>query len=325
MGQVHDVPCFDVARVQWLIVKLQVVTCVLVPVAGGAPEPAAPPLPALLARHVPILALHPAEHFRPVPVEGFLADSDLQRRTASGWAKVEGPLPSGAADHRLDQRLCRAIEGTAASPCYAQAEAAHPATPTVYGAAFRVGKRIELQYWLWYPYNDYSPTVPAGEFWQVHEGDWEAVSVVLDLRGKPLLVGYSQHDEGVRRDWLRAPKRGLRPLSYVAIGSHANYPTPGTHRFDPRVVEPFFISIIEQSGFQPVDHTATGRLVRPTLVRVSRTAPPWMGFAGRWGEDSYIRAPGGVPTAYASTGPPGPAFQEHWRFPVKDVLGWPRG
>jgi hypothetical protein len=206
-----------------------------------------------------------------------------------------------------------------------QAEAAHRAAPTVYGAAFRAGKRIELQYWLWYPYNDYSPTVPAGEFWQVHEGDWEAVSVVLDLRGRPMLVGYSQHDEGVRRDWAGAPKRGLRPLSYVAIGSHANYPTSGRHRFDPRVVEPFFISIIEQSGFQPVDHTGNGRVVRPSLVRVSRTAPPWMSFAGRWGEDSYIKAPGGVPTAYAAAGPPGPAFQEHWRFPVRDVLGWPSG
>ena len=313
------------ARVLWLIVKLQLVACVLVPVAGGAPQPMTPPLPTLLARHVPILVFHPAERFRPVPVDGFLADSDLQRRTATGWERVDGPLPMGAADHRLDQRLCLAIEGIAASPCYVEAEAAHRAAPTVYGAAFRVGKRIELQYWLWYPYNDYSPTVPAGEFWQVHEGDWEAVSVVLDLRGRPLLVGYSQHDEGVRRDWAEAPKRGLRPLSYVAIGSHANYPTPGRHRFDPRVVEPFFISIIEQSGFQPVDHTGTGRVVRPSLVRVSRTAPPWMAFAGRWGEDSYIKAPGGVPTAYASAGPPGPAFQEHWRFPVKDVLGWPRG
>lgn len=313
------------ARLVALLVKCQLVACVLVPLAGAAPEQAAPPLPRLLARHVPILVLHPAERFQPVPVDGFLADSDLQRRTGSGWETVEGPLPPAAADHRLDQRLCRAIEGVVASPCYAQAEAAHGAVPTVYGAAFRVGKRIELQYWLWYPYNDYSPTVPAGEFWQVHEGDWEAVSVVLDLRGRPLLVGYSQHDEGVRREWARAPKRGLRPLSYVALGSHANYPTPGEHRLDPRVVEPFFISIIEQSGFQPVDHTASGTLVRPRLVRVSRTIPSWMAFAGRWGEDSYIRTPGGVPTAYASGGPPGPAFQEHWRLPVKDVLGWPRG
>lgn len=297
----------------------------LVPVAGGAPEPSRPSLATLLGRHVPILVLHPAERFQPVPVDGFLADSDVQRRTATGWELVEGPLPAGGADLRLDQRLCSAIEGIAASACYAQAEAVHGAAPTVYGAAFRVGKRIELQYWLWYPYNDFSPTVPAGEFWQVHEGDWEAVSVVLDLRGTPLLVGYSQHDEGVRRDWARAPKRGLRPLSYVAVGSHANYPTTGKHRFDPRVVEPFFISIIEQSGLQPLDHTGAGRIVRPRLVRVSRTAPSWMAFAGRWGEESYIKTPGGIPTAYAAAGPPGPAFQEHWRFPVKDVLGWPRG
>jgi hypothetical protein len=308
-----------------LLVKLQVVTCVLVPVASAAPESGTPTLGTLLGRHVPILVLHPTERFRPVAVDGFLADSDLQRRTQAGWENVDGPLPQGAADHRLDQRLCHAIEGTAASACYAQAQAAYAATPVVYGAAFRVGKRIELQYWLWYPYNDYSPTVPVGEFWQVHEGDWEAVSVVLDLRGTPLLVGYSQHDEGVRREWARAPKRGVRPLSYVAVGSHANYPTAGKHRLDPRVIDPLFISIIEQSGLQPLDHTGTGRVVRPRLVRVSRTAPSWMAFAGRWGEESYIRAPGGTPTAYSAAGPPGPAYQEHWRLPVKDVLGWPRG
>ena len=52
----------------------------LVPVAGGV-QPAPPPPAKLLARHVPILVLHPAERFSPVPVEGFLADSDLQRKT----------------------------------------------------------------------------------------------------------------------------------------------------------------------------------------------------------------------------------------------------
>ena len=208
----------------------------------------------LLARHVPVLVLHPAEQLRPVPVEGFLADADLQRKTTAGWETVGGPLPAGGADQRLDQRLCRAVDGPAATACYAQAEAAHTAPPVVYGAAFRRGRRIELQYWIWYPFNPYSPTVPPGSLWQVHEGDWEAVSVITDLRGAPLLAGYSQHDAGQRRAWARVPKRGTHPIAYVALGSHANYFSSGVHRFDPRVVEPVFISIIEQAGLLPVDH-----------------------------------------------------------------------
>jgi hypothetical protein len=293
------------------------------PAAGGSSKQA-PPLGTLLARHLPILVLHPAERFRPVPVDGFLADSDLMRRSDAGWAKVAGPLPVGGADHRLDQRSCRAIEGVAATRCYVAAEAAHRAGAVAYGAAFRVGSRIALQYWLWYPFNAYSPTVPPGQLWQVHEGDWESVSVILDASGTPLLAGYSQHSEGERRPWSKVPKVGSRPRVFVALGSHANYFAPGKHRFDPRVVEPILITVIEQKGLQPVDRTGSGRVVRPRLVRVTARTPSWMSFAGAWGEDAFLRVPPSEPARYGN-GPPGPAFHEQWRRPVADVLGWPVG
>ena len=296
----------------------------LVPWSAAAPV-ASPPLETLLARHVPVLVLHPAERLRPVAVEGFLADSDLLRKTSTGWEKVEGPLPAGGADLRLDQRMCRAQGGPAATSCYASAQAIHGSAPVVYGAAFRRKNRIDLQYWIWYPYNPYSPTVPAGEIWQVHEGDWEAVSVILDLRGKPLAAGYSQHSEGKRRDWAQVPKQGLRPRVYVALGSHANYFAPGKHRWDPRVAEPLLISIFEQNGQEPVDHTGRGRIVRPRLLRVTATTPSWMAFAGRWGEDEYLHVPGGQPVTSGGAGPTGPAFHEQWRAPVAEVLSWPRG
>jgi hypothetical protein len=293
------------------------------PAAGGAPAQA-PALRTLLARHVPIVIVHPAERFAPVAVDGFLADADVQRRAGAGWETVTSGLPVGGPDHRLDQRLCRALDGVAATSCYADAQAVHAAPPVVYGAAFRAGRRIVLQYWLWYPFNVYSPTVPPGELWQVHEGDWECVSVILDGRGRPLLAGYSQHGEGQTREWARVPKRGTRPRVFVAVGSHANYFSPGAHRFDPRVVEPVLISVIRQKGLPPVDRTAPGRVLRPRLVRVTSTTPSWMAFAGAWGEDAYLRVPPSEPVRYGN-GPPGPAFHEQWRRPAADVLGWPRG
>jgi hypothetical protein len=298
-----------------------------VALAGAAPaRPVAQPSPAtLLARHVPVFVLHPAEQVRPTSVDGFLADSDLQRRTASGWEPADGPLPAGGSDERLDQRTCRALDGPAATRCYVASEAAHGGRPVVYGAALRRGNRIELQYWVWYPWDAYSPTVPPGELWQVHEGDWESVAVIVDPKGRPLTVGYSQHGKGARRDWARAPRRGLRPLAYVALGSHANYPTAGTQRLDPRVVDPLFISVIRQNGQAAVDHTGNGRVVRPSLVRIAATTPSWMAFAGGFGEESYLRAPGGQPQAYSATGPKGPAFHAQWRRPVAELMSWPRG
>ena len=293
--------------------------------ASSTAQSGMPQLDRLLARHVPILVLHPAERFAPVAVDGFIADSDLQRRTAAGWETVGGPLPVGGRELRLDQRLCSARDGIAATPCYAGAQAAHASGPVVYAAARRRGSRIDLQYWLWYPYNPYSPTVPPGELWQVHEGDWEAVSVIVDLRGTPLVVGYSQHSAGVRRHWAAVPKRGLRPLVHVALGSHANFPSPGVHRFDPRLVSPLFISVIEQNGGRAVDHTGRGRAVRPRLVRVFAISPSWMRFGGTWGEDEYLKVPTGQPTPSGGAGPRGPAFHEQWRNPVREVLSWPRG
>jgi hypothetical protein len=307
-----------------LVVASLVLALGLVP-ASSASRSGASQLDRLLSRHVPVLVLHPAEQIKPESVESFLAYADLQRRGSRGWAKVDEPLPAGGADLRLDHRLCHAIEGIAATSCYASGQGQFRAPPVVYGAAFRRGRLLDLQYWIWYPWNAYSPTLPPGDFWQVHEGDWEAVSVILDPRGRPLWAGYSQHEEGRRREWARVPKQGRRPVAYVALGSHANYFAPATHRFDPRVVDPLFISVIEQNGFRAVDRTGRGATIRPGLVRVSASAPGWMRFAGGWGEDQYIRTPTGEPVGTSAAGPRGPAFHEQWRRPVREVRSWPRG
>jgi hypothetical protein len=297
------------------------ITLVLVPSAGGVGS-ARPPYSVLLARHVPILVLHPAEQFAPVPVDGFLADSDLQQRTAAGWETIPGPLPAGGADLRLDQRTCFAIEGPAASGCYAGAEAAHASRPIVYGKVLRSRTRIDLQYWIWYPFNDYSASFPPGEVWQVHEGDWESVSVILDLEGRPLVVGLSKHCEGTRRDWTDVRRRGTRPIAYVALGSHANYFEPGAFRHSPVCWPRALRDVVRALRLR--DRTGSGRVVRPALVPVAVTRPSWMRFAGAWGESGYVHFPNNAPIAYDGA-PRAPAFQEIWRRPVTEELSWPPG
>jgi VPS62-like protein len=276
----------------------------------------------LLARHVPVLVLHPLEQFTPVRVDGFLVDSDLQQRMPAGWETIPGPLPSGRADLRLDQRSCLAIDGPAAAPCYAGAEAVHGSPPVVYGKAFRTKTRIDLQYWIWYPYNDYGLTSPPREVWQAHEGDWESVSVILDREGRPLEAALSKHCAGTRRAWSDVRRRGGRPIAYVALGSHANYFEPGTFRHSPACWPRELRDVVR--ALRLVDRASSGRTIRPTVVPVAALLPSWMRFAGTWGETAYVRFPNNAPIAYGA-GPRGPAFHDAWRRPVTEELAWPRG
>ena len=291
---------------------------------AGAAAAALPSTPAqLLARHAPVLVLHPSERFAPVPVDGFLEDSDLLVRAPDGtWQAATVPLAQAGRASRLDQRSCRAIDGPAALDCYAAAEEAHGASPTVYGAVMRTRDRIALQYWLFYPANLLGLAAAQGPFWQFHEGDWEAVTVLLDTRERPQLVGLSEHCAGARREWARAPRRGSRPIVYVALGSHANYFTPGRKTLSRRCWPKEAVAVADAYRIALLDSVGRGRTIAPAVSSVTATAPSWMVFGGTWGEDQYVHFPGVDPLRFGA-GPAGPAFHALWRKPVATVLGWP--
>ena len=278
----------------------------------------------LLARYAPALVLHPQEMFAPVPVDGFLADSDLLAKDASGaWAPLASSLAAAPAGSRLDQRTCDAIDGPAATPCYAGAQAAHPSATTTYGAVFRTPTHVALQYWLFYPFNGWSPTVPAGSFWQAHEGDWEAVTVLLDRREQPQLVGLTRHCGGIARAWSRTPRLDGRPVVWVSIGSHANGFGPGVVAQDRRCWPDVALAVYDAYKQLLVDHAARGRTLTPRVISVRATQPAWMRFPGSWGGDQYVGFPEVAPFRFGA-GPKGPAFHELWRRPVALPLSWPR-
>lgn len=291
---------------------------------AGAGSAAAPSPQTLLARHVPLVVLHPAERFQPVPVDGFVADSNFEQRQPDGsWAPMPF-VPTPGAPWRLNQRSCATRAGIAGVDCYAAADAAHQAQPTVYGAFFRRGDRVALQYWLFYPLNPYSPEVPPNPlFAQVHEGDWELVTVILDRLGKPRTAGYSRHCSGARREWKQVPKRGQRPLTYVALGSHANYFAPGSYPHNKRCWPEQARIVFESYGKPLRDFVGTGRTISPRLVRITATSPPWMSFSGAWGEDQIIFFP--QVTFMYGLGPTGPAFKTVWKNPIGVPLSWPKG
>lgn len=291
----------------------------------------------LLARYEPVLVLHDDERFAPVAVDGFLRAAQLEQRAGSRWDAATGPLPKadppGCATEpcwRLRLAGCSAAAGTAAEACYAASSAA--ASPrAVYGAVLRRGSRIALEYWYWYADDFWSGRhPPTDEVWQGHEGDWEAVAIVLTNSGTPLYAGYSQHECGKRRAWKRVPKSGAtHPVVYVALGSHANYYAPGDQPLDLReqCYDPVGAAILRADlGGVVLDRLGGGRrLARLPIVPLTPRAPAWLSYPGSWGEANYFHAPDPVNTRVAGAGPSGPRLHALWQDPLGTVSRWPSG
>jgi hypothetical protein len=255
----------------------------------------------LLARHAPVVVLHPAERSAPTNVDGFLADAEL---TAG----------------RYDVQACSAREGLAALQCYDDVD--EPAAPIVYGAVFRAGGRIALQYWLFHAFDLWSPFVPQSpDYWKLHEGDWEAATVLLDASGRPTEVGTSRHCGGARRAWTRVERRGSRPVLYPALGSHALYFRPGRYPQEKRCWPQVALAVFDAYKVAIVDHAAAGRAVSPRVVSVTAKAPAWMRFPGTFGESQYLHFP--QATFASGAGPRGPAFHDLWMRPFAEPRTWP--
>jgi hypothetical protein len=160
-------------------------------------------------------------------------------------------------------------------------------------AAVGSDERAWLQYWFFYFYNDFEllgDEFPAG----LHEGDWEMIQLRLDAAGQaPDLAVYAKHKRADARPWDQVELiDGLRPVVYVARGSHAAYFDRGTHW-----------------GEAWFDH-ADGDGPSPELtLEIADDADPayaWLRWPGYWGDtkphsdrtlhpfdDSSPRGPGG--------------------------------
>lgn len=101
------------------------------------------------------------------------------------------------------------------------------ASATEYYLVHRTPKGpISIQYWFFYPFN-YQPAgdgdfVPGG----FHEGDFEAIGVLLSASGEPRYVYMNRHnEEGRAFPWAdeALSRPGGHPRVFAARGSHATY------------------------------------------------------------------------------------------------------
>jgi hypothetical protein len=259
---------------------------------------------ALLERHKPLLRFDPQYDYRLLAVEAAVENHENVLRTDDGdvIARVGGS-PALSLD-----TLSAYPPGTvpSADDCIAFApdllgdsrrmEDVSRCAGRIYGRVVDgTDGRTWLQYWFWLTYN------PKNLFgFGKHEGDWEMIQVGLGKDGTPEVVSYAQHAKGDARNWsdrgieFASPER-LRPVVYVAQGSHASYFEPRTH---PLLAGPLLIGI---------DHPrADGPPCEYPIAPFGR----WARWPGHWG--SAERAIFGE-----GKGPPSPGNQgSKWTDPA---------
>jgi len=225
-----------------------------------------------------------------------------------------------------------------------------------YGRVVRQNGWIILQYWFFYPFNNW-----RSGFFGVndHEADWEMICVYLaDTDGdpQPEWVAYASHDfsgDDLRRRWddPELERVGEHPVIYAGAGSHASYYSPGEYLAELEL--PFLAPLVrlvdgvqrvwrrmmresgvaqnhaENSGFNVfrvpfVDYArGDGRVIGPggqpwsEPVLLDETQGWAMNYRGLWG--LYARDP-----IAGENAPAGPVYNRdgQMRHSWYDPLGW---
>ncbi|KAF2108733.1 hypothetical protein BDV96DRAFT_605487 [Lophiotrema nucula] len=142
--------------------------------------------------------------------------------------------------------------------------------------------------------------VVLGEQLGDHVGDWEH-NMIRFQNGIPKAVWYSQHANGEAFTFsaLKKDKTGKRPLAFAANGSHALYPTPGTHDHTiPNLTLPVPVLLVDETDPGPIydpllssyyySYTASTKTLTPyTSPSASEVPVGFLYFKGRWGDEQY--------------------------------------
>ncbi|KAG5970385.1 hypothetical protein E4U55_001703 [Claviceps digitariae] len=91
------------------------------------------------------------------------------------------------------------------------------------------GSGILDAFWFFFYSYNLGQTVLGIRFGN-HVGDWEHCMIRFE-HGVPRGIFFSEHEGGQAYAWDAVEKRGIRPVIYSAVGSHAMYATPGEHPY----------------------------------------------------------------------------------------------
>ena len=296
---------------------------VIAALVGGAPpahaEGSAGDLAAeeqLAATYAPVMMLvdqpepcGPGEPYVPSDVDGLFDESSIALR--GPWTDRDlvavGPsaeqLSEGLEGYALDQPGDPLTPRCDYEEWVASLWGSDP-QPTIYAHVATqsgVEDRIALEYFFFYPFNDYN---------NKHEADWERIQVEFPagdaaaaLATGPDLVLYSQHYGAERAQWDddKLERDGTHPVVYVAAGSHAS-------QFD----EGLYLGRSSTEGFGCDTTLGPHDVVRPEVVTIpsdleaAADAFPWTTYRGHWGEVGPQRF---------YEGPTGPNMKQAWKKP----------
>lgn len=176
--------------------------------------------------------------------------------------------------------------------------------PTIYAhVATEAGveDRLALQYFFYYPFNDYN---------NKHESDWERIQVEFPvgdaaaaLGSEPDVVLYAQHYGAERAAWGddKLELDGTHPVVYVSAGSHASQYDPG-----------LYLGRSSTEGFGcdttigPHDEVRPEVRTIPSDPEAAADSYPWTTYRGHWGEVGPQRF---------YEGPTGPNMKQAWKKP----------
>ena len=256
----------------------------------------------------------PGEPYEPMDVDALFGDPTVALRgpwNAFDLVKI-GPTAAAIAglyEYHLD------FPGNALDPgCTYEVWArrlTQDSDPAIYAhvASERTAPRkLALQYWFFYPFNDFNNT---------HEGDWEMIQLVFDaddaadaLDERPSEVGYSSHEGAEKAAWDDDKLEivgGTHPVVYPAAGSHAN-----------KFTEALYLGSSAEAGVGCDDTQGPHRALTPDVLTIpsdpaaAAAAFPWITFEGRWGE---------LQKAFFN-GPTGPNMKTQWLTPIEWSEDW---
>jgi hypothetical protein len=303
----------------------------------------------LIERYAPKLYLHPHDKSRPDSVENYFNTAVL--KGPDGWPvqpRLGAPAPSPVTadvlcaynDPNAYLEFSNGQYPTAGNNFSTGARVvAAPngqsgvgvVSAPVYVKSFRTATHIDIKYCFFYPFQSFQTfrvgvrtgfggfeTKKRNFEWSRfgrHGGDWEHLTVRLDLTGQRMLGAfYSRHKECV---WVEKPPLvdGTHPVVRVALNSHANYTTVDTFTTDNALAKGWawllgtvgdavIPGISDLSWAKVVDTTSTDGLVtydpapqpfgqvewtpyanpgQLVILDKNPEADKWLDFQGHWG------------------------------------------
>jgi hypothetical protein len=168
---------------------------------------------------------------------------------------------------------------------------------------------VSIQYWIFYPYNDF-----VGGF--NHEGDWEHINVRLNASQQVDGVWYAQHNGITFYYPWDISWYGSHPQVWVADGSHASYRSESECDALIEGADDSCWTNYSQRWFTwGGDSWSSDAGIRGgALINMGEmpnggshqpiSGQEWIRYSGRWGEKGS--------TAHTN-GPRGPGYQDNWR------------